>query len=270
MATKATKTVTPNLPAVRKAKGAEVGEALDWRAEMRKAAEKTIKQEESVATGNRISTKGGKLAYHGTPLKDNRMNCIVLAALIENAYYSGPFNPDNPQSPVCFAFSEDGEGMEPHEKSHDKQSNSCAECPHNEWGSAETGRGKACKNVRRLAVLAFDGGDLKTIQDGEIAQLSVSVTSVKLWSGYAKQLAMNGQALWSVQTLVTLEREDSDTYSKLHFESSGHLPEKFYPAILKRVREAEQMLDAPYVFVEAPAPRARSAKAPAKTAKRKF
>lgn len=263
MATKATK--TPNLPAVRKPK--EVGAALDWRQEMAKSAAKTVKMEESVATGNRISTKGGKLSYHGTPLKSNQLNCIVLSALIENSYYSGPFNPDNPQSPVCFAFSEDGEAMEPHEKSHDKQSDACDGCPQNEWGSAETGRGKACKNLRRIAVLAFDGGDVKTVEDGELAQLSISVTSVKNWSGYAKQLAMGGQAIWAVQTLITLDREEDSTYSKLHFESTGHINEKLYPAILKRIPEAEQMLSQPYVYVESTTPVRKSGKP---TNKRKY
>lgn len=241
---------------------------LDWREEMAKAAAKTIKQEESVATGNRISTRGGKLTYHGTQLKDNKMHCIVLASLIENAYYPGRFDPDNPQSPVCFAFSVDGEDMEPHEKSHDKQSDGCADCPHNEWGSSDTGRGKACKNVRRLALLAFDNGDAASIEAGDIAILSVSVTSVKNWSGYAKQLAMSGMAPWGVQTLVTLDRDESSTYSKLHFESEGKINDKLYPAILKKVREAEQMLDQPYVFIEQPE---RPARRPAKTtAKRKY
>jgi len=264
-------------------RGKQVAAAGDWRQELAKYAAKTVKMEESVQTGNRISTRGGKLAYHGVPLRDNKVTVIVLAALIENAYYEGPYDPDNPRAPSCFAFSEDGENMEPHDKSHDKQSEACDGCPHNEWGSADRGRGKACKNIRRLALLSCENVTAQAVEEGEIATLSVSVTSVKGWSAYARALALNGAAPWAWQTEISLERPEGKDFSNLFFQSADRkaIPDKFYPAILKRVHEAEKLLEQPYVYIEAPPPVARgrgkvaAAKVPAKKdagreAKRKF
>lgn len=247
-----------NLPIIPRApRKTAVGKSTggDWRSELTRYATKTVKMEESTQTGNRISTKGGVLTYHGVKLKDNKMTVIVLAALIENAYYEGPYDPDNPRAPVCFAFSEDGEDMAPHEASHDKQSDTCGECPHNEWGSADRGRGKACKNLRRIAVLSADQIDANSISEGEIATLSVSVTSVKGYSAYAKHIGLNGLAPWAYRTVISLERPEGKEFSNLFFEAAdrGPISEKFYPAIIKRVKEAEKILEQPYVFIE-PAP----------------
>lgn len=240
------------LPAVRKTNGGEVTKAGDWKAELARYAAKTVKMEESTQSSTRISTKGGVLKYHDTPLKDNQVTCIILAGLIENAYYDGPYDPNNPKAPVCFAFSEDGDGMAPHEKAHDPQHETCDGCPRNEWGSASVGRGKACKNIRRLGLLSCDEVSMSGIEDGEIATLEVSVTSVKSYSGYVKQLALNGSAPWAWQTVITLDREPGKEYSNLSFQSADRkpIPEKYYPAILARVKEAEKLIDQPYIYME--------------------
>lgn len=238
--------------AVVRAPRTDVGAAGDWRSELSKYAAKTIKMEESTQSSNRISTKGGRLTYHDTPLRDNKMTVIILSALVENVYYDQPFDQDNPRSPVCFAFSDDGDNMAPHEKAKEPQNETCDGCPRNEWGSADRGRGKACKNVRRLALLSCEDATPKAIEDGEIATLEVSVTSVKGYSGYVKQLALSGMPSWAWQTVVGLERDDGDTYSHLTFMAADRKPmsEKLYPLILKRVKEAEKMIDAPYLFQE--------------------
>lgn len=260
-----------------KSRRTEVATPGDWRAEMAKYAQKTIKMEESTQTSNRISTKGGRLTYHDTQLRDNQMTVIILAALVENVYYERPFDPDNPSSPDCFAFSEDGEDMAPHEKAHEPQHETCKGCPHDEWGSADRGRGKKCKNQRRLAVLSCEEATPKMIEEGEIAMLEVSVTAVKGYSAYAKQLALSGLAPWAWQTTISLVQSPGDTYFHLEFQSTDRKPisEKLYSLILKRVKEAEKMIDAPYVFQE-PSERApargrgktREAAAPAKRGKK--
>lgn len=252
--------------AVVPAKKNEVGAAGDWRAELAQYAQKTVKMEESTQTGNRISTKGGRLSYHDTPLKNNEMTVVILAALVENVYYSGPYDADNPSSPICFAFSDDGEDMAPHEKAHEKQNDTCQGCPHDEWGTSNTGKGKACKNVRRLAVISMDDVSEDAILSGEIATLNVPVMSVKGYSAYVKELALSaGLPPFAWQTRIFLE-PDSKSQFRVCFQAVDRkpIPEKFYPAILKRVKEAEKMLDVPYVFVEAPEPRAKAGKRAAK------
>jgi hypothetical protein len=237
--------------AVVKRSSTAIGAPLDWRKEMAQYAAKTIKQEENVAAGNRISFKGGVISYKGTPLQGNELHCIIVAGLIENAYYPGKYNPDSPTAPVCFAFSVDGEDMAPHDKSHDPQHETCKGCPHDEWGSADTGRGKACKNVRRIAVLPlkwpFKEAD---VMDVELATASIPVTSVKAYSGYVKNLAQGGLAPWAWQTRIYCQ-PDPKTQFRVGFESSRQpIPEGLRNAILARVKEAERVIDEPYVYVD--------------------
>ena len=234
------------------AKKTSVGAPSDWRAELSQYAAKTVKMEESMQTGNRISTRGGRLSYHDTPLKNNEMTVIVLAALIENVYYPGKFDPDKPASPICFAFSTDGEEMAPHEKAHEPQNGTCAGCPHDEWGSSDTGKGKACKNGRRIAVMAMEDVSVDAIDHGEIAQLNIPVMSVRGYSAYVKDLAMSaGLPAFAWQTRIWLEADPKSQF-RVCFQAVDKkpIPEKFYPAILRRVKEAEKLIDQPYVFVE--------------------
>jgi hypothetical protein len=145
---------------VAKKKAAETGtEIVDWEAQMRRQAEIAAGAQRSAGGGGKFfSTQAGVLQFDGTPLPGNQMAVIILADIMENSYYDGPFDPDTPASPVCFAFGHDEEDMEPHEKVDQdayftRQNPQCHDCPRNEWGSADVGRGKACKNVMRLALI---------------------------------------------------------------------------------------------------------------------
>lgn len=245
--------------AVVKRSSTAVGAAIDWRKEMAQYAAKTLKQEENVSSSNRISFRGGTISYKGTPLQNNELWCVILAGLIENAYYEGPYDPDNPRAPVCFAFSDDGEDMAPHEKAHTPQNETCKGCPNDEWGSADKGRGKACKNVRRIAVLPlkwpFKASD---VLDVEIATASIPVTSVKAYSGYVKTLSQGGLAMWAFQTRIGCQ-PDPKTQLKVTFESpdrasfldrTGKAAGEIYEALKTRVKEAERILEEPYVYVD--------------------
>lgn len=144
---------------------------------------------EDGATGSLpfISTKGGRLTFNGGEVPDGRMNVIVLDHILENHYYADAYDSDNPASPVCFAFSHGDEDLAPHEKSSEPQCEQCKGCPMNEFGSAERGRGKACKNIRRLAIITED--EMEDPENATVAYLKVPVTSVKAWAGYVQQLA---------------------------------------------------------------------------------
>lgn len=140
-------------------------------------------------TSNFISTRGGRLSYQGNEIPGNKMNVIIVASMMENHYYTDRFDPDNLTSPKCFAFSEDGTDMAPHELSAEKQSETCATCPHNVFGSADVGRGKACKNIRKLGIITEDG--LDDVSAAELAVLKIPVTSVKEWGAYVNSLNAN-------------------------------------------------------------------------------
>lgn len=163
-------------------------------AEKAKAAKKVAAQ--VGGGGDFLSFKGGKLSFQGNPVPGNALDVVVLSAVAENNYYEGRYDPNNPASPTCYAFgSPDGEDEEmgPHEavvKAGGAQSKTCAECEYNKWGSADKGRGKACKNVMKLAMILADeiekGAD--AVKKAKPFYCKTPVTSGRNWAGYVNSL----------------------------------------------------------------------------------
>ena len=171
-------------------------EVVDWQAQLGALALATAEAEKPA--GNWVSFQGGRLKIGGNPIKDDKVEMVVLYSIFENQLYAiknakgeligQKYDPDNPASPVCFAFAEVDDELAPHPDSLWPQSKTCAECQWNAWGSDfDGGRGKACKNVRRLAIMSKT--DLDKVEKAEVALAKLPVTSVKNWSTYANQLA---------------------------------------------------------------------------------
>lgn len=133
-----------------------------------------------------ISTKGGVFTVDGE-VAGEELDVVILGFTLENAYYTAGYDPDNPSNPVCFAFGDNAKTMAPiPEDVEELQNEKCKGCPQNEFGSADTGRGKACKNQAKLLVL--DPDDLDDLENAEPRTLKVSVTSVAHLSEYVKTL----------------------------------------------------------------------------------
>lgn len=162
-------------------------------------------------TAKWLSIKSGVLSYGGAEVPDNQLRCIIVGWAFENQYYVGRFDANNPSSPVCYAFGTDADEMVPHEKASDPQCGSCAECPYNEYESdPKGGKGKACKNVVRLALIAES--DLEDLDKAEVVYLKVPVTSVKNFKYYAaKELkTVLKRPMWSVLTLLDVAPDDTN------------------------------------------------------------
>jgi len=161
---------------------------IDWQAELAKMAVKTAEAEKP--SGNWVSFRGGQLTIGGNPMPKNQVDCVVIQSIFENQLYEDRFDPNNPQPPICYALSETDDDLKPHPESAKPQAATCAECPNNAWGSDPGGgKGKACKNVRRLAIVAASDLDVAKLPTAEVALAKLPVTSVKNWSTYASQIA---------------------------------------------------------------------------------
>lgn len=185
--------VVPQLPA-------------DWEARMRADAEKYEEAEKNVGVGQFMSIRGGVLQFQQTPVPGNKMRAVILHSILANAFYVGEYDPNNPQAPVCYAFAETEEEMAPHADAPDKQHEDCASCPNNKFGSAEKGRGKACKNGRRLAVIHADAlADPAGIKDTTVAILGLPPTSLPSWASYVKSLkGVTGRPIYGVVTEIAV------------------------------------------------------------------
>ena len=97
----------------------------------------------------------------------------------------------------------------------------CYTCPLNQWGSADGGSGKACKEKRMLFLLRAT--DLLPIV---IQAPSTSIQPVKK---YLLRLASQGMSYWSVMTSLSLEKGTNGAgiaFSRIVPKSSGPVPEE--------------------------------------------
>lgn len=226
-----------------------------WDEKLAARAAMTKKQEASVATGSFIGMKGGVLSYMGNAVPENKLNLVIIDAIMENHIYEGKYDPNTPQSPVCYAFGRDEDEMAPHEKVETPFAEACAGCPNNEWGSADTGKGKACKNIRRLAVItedALDGG-AEAIEEADIAYMKIPVTSVKAWAGYVNQLTATNKPPLAFVTEVSVVPDPVSQF-KVQFKVLEEIDDgALIEALLAKAEVVEQQIAFPYQVVEAPA-----------------
>jgi hypothetical protein len=177
---------------------------------------------------------------------------------------------------VCYAFGRDEDEMQPHEAVEEKESEECSSCPQNEWGSANEGRGKACKNRRRLAVIpagtfnkagefeAFD--EDAAFSKASIAYLNLPVTSVNGYGAYIKQLSgALRRPPHAVFTRIALVPDEKSQF-KVVFELIEAAPDAIIPILIQRNKETKELIEFPYAKVDdrqqAPAKKGRQAAAP--------
>ena len=211
-----------------------------YAAELKAAAKDTAAQERP--SMSKLSIKGGILSYAGQPMPNNEMNVIVLASIFSNVYYIDKYNPNAIASPRCFALSETGEDMEPHENVLSPvPATACKGCPNSEWGSDPGGgRGKACKERRRLVVIpeAAVTGALENIKKAEFAMIDLPVMSVGEWGGYVNKLAASTDLpYYAVVTQVKVVN-DARSQFKVKFEGVAAIGSKAAIEAVKSLQEA--------------------------------
>lgn len=224
-------------------------EITNYDEELAKLAKKAVATEKpSTST---IGVRAGVLSYNGQAVPGNKLDCIIIASTHVNLFYEDKFDPNNPKNPVCYAYCEDpdAEGAEfkPHPKAWKPQSEKCADCWANQWNSDPNGgRGKACKNSRRLAILP--GGvtpeDLKT---AEVATLTLPVMSVsKNWSPYVHKLATlyNRPPLGMITTIGTMP--DQKSQFRITFDEKGPVAGELIGGLIAKASSAQQLIEKEY------------------------
>lgn len=196
---------------------------------------------------SQISTRAGQLVYQGQPVPGNKLPCIVIASAFENRYYDRPFDPNNRSAPKCFSLSLTGDDMVPSEEVKEPQSPACSGCKLNQWGSdPKGGKGKACKQVRRLALLpaaAVATGGSKTT---EMALISIPVTSARNWANYVNQCATEySRPPWALITEISTE-PNAKTQFQIIFKTMGMVGDEYLGDMQKRIELAQNVLLEPY------------------------
>lgn len=156
-------------------------------------------------------------------------NCTEFQAVIvdfvsENTFYPEAFDRKAIKPPVCFAIGMDPRKMVPSLNSPDRQSDACADCPNYQYETAKTGKGKACKEGRKLVVIAPDGN-----ADTPLWILNVSPTALKGFDTFVSTVARSFR-LPPVGVVTTIGFNDAFDYPSLVFSNpqpNDHLGDHF-------------------------------------------
>lgn len=258
---------------------------VDWEKQMEEQAAIAAAAQRSTGGGGKFfSMRAGQLSFDGNPMPGDQMAVVIIADTMENSYYDTAFDPDTPASPKCFAFAKNEDDLEPHdqvdkEEYFERQNAECNGCPMNEWGSARTGRGKACSNVMRLAMVPAGtymakggrnaGFDLELFDDpeqfakGEVAYMKLPVMSVKNYARYVKDVAASlRRPPHGVITNVYLT-PDAKSQFKVNFEVIDKLGGDLLSVIMPRHEKEQEAISFPYsppMEREEPKPAAASSK----------
>lgn len=266
MATKAKPAVkAPAKPAAKApAKKASSTALTLWEEEMATAAVAQGATENDTSGFKSISTRSGILSIDDNAVDDNELRVIILASTHENQFYEGDFDPNTPATPVCYAFGDDDSTMAPHADAPDKQNSQCEGCEHNEWGSAEKGKGKACKNVRRLVCITEDALEsVEALMEAEARMLKLPVMSVKNWTTYMKRTLEEDvrRPSYGVITRIKVVPDAKSQFKvQFHFEELVEFDQELYDAMKKKAKLAKDSIGNAYPVFEAEEKPARGGK----------
>jgi hypothetical protein len=164
---------------------------------------------------------------------------VIVDFYSANMFYDRPFDKDQPAAPACFAMGEIPSTLAPPAEVPDRQADSCATCPNNQFGSADNGKGKACRNKRILAILPEDAND-----ESEIITLEVPPGSVQKFDGYVAGLAAKHKTVpVGVVTKITLDQ--AQQYFSPRFDVVRPLQGEELAPFMTRREEARQLVSQP-------------------------
>lgn len=200
----------------------------------------------AVSTGpsiKRISIKGSvfRMMVEGKEVaknEDRSMNIIIVGAAQYNSrsFYEATFTEGQTvKMPDCFSDN----GINPSTKSTSPQASACKDCPQNVDGSAPSGKGRACRFSRRLAVV------LENDQQGDVFQITLPAQSIfgkgvdgKLpLEAYVRLLGTNNVSVTSVVTEMRFDT--SSATPKLTFKAVRYLEEDEFANALAKGKTPE-------------------------------
>ena len=144
---------------------------------------------------------------------------VGMAYAVSKRFYLNGYVEGSNQPPDCLSIN----GVSPDPASPHKQSNFCATCSQNVWGSATTAAGrkaKACRDGRRIAVVP--SGDEANEQWGGPMLLDIPPTSLNVLDNYVRHLERNGADVSEVITRMSFRPGVS--HPELVFDYVSWLP----------------------------------------------
>lgn len=206
----------------------------------------------------------GSISVGDLQVKNNQLDCVVIGHAAVNTFYEGAWDPNERTPPTCFAIASNfgDPEMKPHPNVLHPVNGQCKGCPHNEYGTASTGKGKACANKLRIGlVTAKDVGD--DAAQAQLATAMISPTNVRRYKKYLDYvLEEHGRPLWAVVTRIQ-SFDDPKTQIRLEFSMVEAIDDnETLDALENRYLKIQEMLQQPFQSAS-DEPKAAPAKKPA-------
>lgn len=199
----------------------------------------TLTDRTAPPSGNRIGLKGKIFSLPDGTTSPGPLACVILDWRIDHEYYDKPYNSQNPVPPVCWALSPQNAGLTPSERAPKPQAETCAGCEKNKFGSAATGKGKACKNMRRIAVVPADA-----TAETEPMLLFASPTATGIFDSYVTGLAAGDEGQSSLEVITHVAFKADTDYPTLVFGKPVPLSDEKLGIMMTLRAKAQAMLDA--------------------------
>lgn len=206
-------------------------------------AAESIKEQVSAGGGGprlSINSNGRWATPDGAELEET-ISVVVIDFMSKNTWYPHQYMPGNPLPPGCFAIGKVLANMAPSPESPEIQHDTCAGCPHDQWGSSATGKGKACKNTRELAIILEEQMD--DLDNAEIFIIQVPPTSIKFFDGFARTVdrVLNGPPIKAIVDITAVPVKGA-SYFTMAFDNVRANPA--YAEHFQLRTEATPMLEA--------------------------
>lgn len=230
---------------------------VPWQERFAPYAQQAKEQVAKVGGGVGVKFGRGKITVGGVDAPGGKLECVILGSCAMNAWYEADYDPNDMASPSCYAFADsvgDPE-MAPHADAPDKQSELCADCKKNQYGTAKVGSGKACGNCVRLGLLiSNEVEDAEDVASAVMATAKLSPTNVKNWAGFVKALNdLDGGARppWGVVTEIS-SHDDSKTQIRVEFKIVELIDDPdILDALEARIGKVPEELKKPFAIIQA-------------------
>jgi hypothetical protein len=191
---------------------------------------------------NFISFKGGNIIVDNQVVPNGEMDVVILSICNERTYYAGEYDPNKTQVPACYSYN----GQLPHPEASEPQHENCRGCPHDKWGSAVRGKGKACREAARLALISANADPAEAV----IYSAKVPITSIGTVKELTAKAGMAGKLVAQYVTRLVVKPDDK-TFFKVTLMAIGENKTDL-TILLDRIQEADKIVNRPYpVFEEA-------------------
>lgn len=160
----------------------------------------------------------------------NSIEVVIIKSSnhLSKVWYEKGYQEGSNAAPDCFSTN----GLTPDPQSAKRQSNTCANCPQNVWGSKVTDagkKGKACADSKRLAIVPIS--DLENDTYGGPMLLRVPAASLGDLAQYGTKMHNLGYPYYAIATRISFNPQES--YPKFQFAAIRPLSDDEADIILR-------------------------------------